>query len=393
MRQAPTDSVEAAIEAFLCSAEGQAQLATVGDEMEGWEEDEGWGEGKEDADEDVDEEGEEMAMDEHALAELFELRCRLELEEEKTYPAKARLEQAFLGLGEPLPVNEDSQSAAAAAAAVSAAGPGVVRLRGALKDDLAVELREFVLAQLRDVRGRRQAERAVQLGLMVEERLSNVLAADQRWDLRLPMRSVVRRAMAELLGDGSPLGDALHLVTGGDEAELWELSAMVSAPGALSQVVHADCDGAPAPALLHTVFVALQDVSREHGPTRFVPGTHSDSVAYGRFEARGDVTGLSLGDVAASPPLSYTSLLRRGEASLYDGRILHCGSANTAKASSESDGLRVMFYMTFRHASQPQTASNPAARSLLTRYDGRVSLGMLRDTAHGFSGYRSGGLK
>ena len=328
----------------------------------------------------------DATMDEEAL---FELRCRRELDDEATYPEKARLEQAYLGVGQPLPLDDESQSAAAAAAAVSAAGPGVVRMRGVLEDQLAVELRGFILAQLREVRRLVQTEGGAPQGGMAETRLSNVLAADQRWDLRLPMRSVVRRAIAEMLGHGSPLGEALHLVTGGAKAELWELSAMVSAPGAPSQIMHADCDGAPAPALLHTVFVALQDVTSEHGPTRFVPGTHSDEASYGRFEAKGDVTGLSSED---GPPLSYTSLLMRGEASLYDGRILHCGSANTAVASSDSDGLRVMFYMTFRHASQPETASNPAARSLLTRYDGRVSLGMLRDPLHGFDGYWSGGL-
>jgi hypothetical protein len=36
--------------------------------------------------------------------------------------------------------------------------------------------------------------------------------------------------------------------------------------------------------------------------------------------------------------------LSKGDAALYDGRLLHCGGAN------RSDKLRILFYVTFRHA-------------------------------------------
>ena len=78
-------------------------------------------------------------------------------------------------------------------------------------------------------------------------------------------------------------------------ATLWECAAIVSAPGAAPQILHADATHTPEP-LLVTAFVALQDVRREMGPTRFVRGTHTepgpaavlaDGDALGLADARG----------------------------------------------------------------------------------------------------------
>ena len=60
------------------------------------------------------------------------------------------------------------------------------------------------------------------------------------------------------------LGAAVAALVGGD-AQLWELAAIFSAPGAAPQVVHADAVWSPAPLLL-TAFVALQPVT-QHGQT------------------------------------------------------------------------------------------------------------------------------
>ena len=213
-------------------------------------------------------------------------------------------------------------------------------------------------------------------------------------------RSVVRRALEELFGAGAALGGAFEICSGGRDAELWELAAIVSAPGAAAQIMHADCDGHADGPLLHTAFVALQPVTRSLGPTRFVPRTHSDPVAYEAVCAKGDVTGLVGGvDVAAGADsvLSYVGILSTGDAQMYDGRILHCGGPNTdddatARAAGATDGLRVQFYTTFRHADREDAEGNPAARSLLTRYSGRVTLGMLRDGRQGggFDGFFAG---
>ena len=60
------------------------------------------------------------------------------------------------------------------------------------------------------------------------------------------------------------LGAAVAALVGGN-AQLWELAAIFSAPGAAPQVVHADAVWSPAPLLL-TAFVALQPVT-QHGQT------------------------------------------------------------------------------------------------------------------------------
>ena len=194
--------------------------------------------------------------------------------------------------------------------------------------------------------------------------------------------------------------------------------------------MHADTDFVPGPGLLHTTFIALQPVTRALGPTRFLPGTHAAAAPHAALEAMGDVTGLRRTRDAPPPP-SFVSLLSTGDASLYDGKILHCGGANSwrqpswrepsrgkqrgsatyfferrrhpsgrqpsllaaadrgrrsvrrrrapseASQQSSGDGMRVLFYMTFRHAAHPE-AFDPA-RSILAKYDGRVKLGMLRD--------------
>ena len=43
-------------------------------------------------------------------------------------------------------------------------------------------------------------------------------------------------------------------------------------------------------------------------------------------------------------PLSHVGCMDAGDAAFYDGRLLHCGGAN------RSDQLRMLFYVTFRHA-------------------------------------------
>ena len=368
--------------AFGTSIEGQieASLSNMKDEDQGnsaWNFDCLTDEGTGDDDDDDDDWIENERFEQELLDEL-------------SYPAKALAEQSFLGPGEPLQVHKESQSAKALAAAMSEGGQGVVRLEHVLSKPLAAELREFAISEM--CQARHQAKQDGGQMIHREVRLSSVLAPEVRWDVRLPMKGVVRRALRELLAEDAPLGGAFAIACGGEDAELWELSAMISAPGAASQIIHADCDGAPNPALLYTCFVALQPVTRALGPTRWLPTTHSDSAVHGAVNAHGDVTVLSDANGGAAPPLSYVGLLDTGDASLYDGRILHCGGTNSADGPDDGDGLRVLFYMTFRRPNVPNAESNPAARSILTRYDGRVTLGMLRDAEHGFDGYFWGGL-
>ena len=107
------------------------------------------------------------------------------------------------------------------------------------------------------------------------------------------------------------------------------------------QVVHADAVWSAAPLLL-TAFVALQPVTREMGPTRFLPRTHSTPAPAATVRAA-DATQLPGPPNARAPP-SRVALLDCGDAALYDGRLLHCGGAN------RSDRRRLLFYLTFRSA-------------------------------------------
>ena len=77
-----------------------------------------------------------------------------------------------------------------------------------------------------------------------------------------------------------------------------------------------------------------------------------------------------------------------GEATLYDGRMLHAGSAHHGPhaATLEEDAVRVLFYATFRRARADPELGNDAAHSLLDRYRGRFRLADLRPshrTGHG----------
>ena len=190
----------------------------------------------------------------------------------------------------------------------------------------------------------------------------------------------------------------------GLDAELWELAAVVSAPGAAPQVVHSDTvvesgrarGSVPSPPCLYTCFVALQDVTSDLGPTRFFPGTHlPQSGAHAALEEQPF-------ELLKSTP-AFDAEVPCGTCTLYDGRLLHAGGANSAvptppssqdrrkapdadyysmssmrsnaKTANEeasvagegtsNDGYRVLFYATFKVAdADASLAANEAAHSI-----------------------------
>jgi hypothetical protein len=73
-----------------------------------------------------------------------------------------------------------------------------------------------------------------------------------------------------------------------------------------------------------TALVALHDIEKHMGPTRFVLSTHSGfkgEASHNLLENDKSVDGR--GTVAARTGPSVLSLLKDGEASLFDSRILH----------------------------------------------------------------------
>ena len=327
---------------------------------------------------------------------------------------RAAAEQSYLGAGEPLPCSTATTGAEIAAELSTS---GVVRLSGALSEATAAELRQFIVVELETAKAvvaKQDAAAAaakqalgIELPSSVEDgSFSKVLAPDgeaaaqsgsspakaARWDLRLPMAPIVRKALRELFGDDRCLGDAVSCVAGGSTAALWELAALISSPGAVAQVVHADTRWSGSP-ILFSAFVAVQPISRALGPTRFLPHTHTDEEAHAALESQGDVTGLasvSEGERpwrqrgstdGSTPPRSFVALLQTGDVVVYDGRTFHCGGANRRsvdEGSDDTDGLRIIFYATFRHAGRLADAAaydDPARRSILAEYAGRHTLG------------------
>lgn len=146
------------------------------------------------------------------------------------------------------------------------------------------------------------------------------------------------------------LGDALQEMLGNDgtlrrlfenlvtlDGELYELAAVITGPGSDRQMIHPDLPyqvNAP----LYVIFLALQDVTVSMGPTSFLLRTNT-SYENAIFSS-GDMERKDQQLLTAECRLST---LRKGDAVLFDARILHCGNANVSLTT------RVLFNFSFRN--------------------------------------------
>jgi hypothetical protein len=183
---------------------------------------------------------------------------------------------------------------------------GVVRVDGVLSLATAAALRTFILEELdREIsnsntaasssassssgqEGDGSAGAAFSSVLSPRDSVSSLVQQTQqtqqtqspppttRWDLRLPMAPPVRAALTELLfnddaaatssssssSSSSVVGASLEKLAGsiGLDAEVWELAALVSKPGAAPQTIHSDTLWSDEP-VLYTCFVSLQDTT------------------------------------------------------------------------------------------------------------------------------------
>ena len=145
-----------------------------------------------------------------------------------------------------------------------------------------------------------------------------------------PLEALLRAAVA------GPIGRVLEDTLGRD-AELYELTAIASDPGATEQYLHADATfDAGAPLKVVTLFLALHDIlDLDMGPTRFSVMTHHpscfspDNVWLPPPDAWSRPDPLAHKKLAASPPAPV--LLAAGDAALMFSTTWHGGGGNTSK--------------------------------------------------------------
>lgn len=313
----------------------------------------------------------------------------------------ADTEREFLGPGDVLPYSESAADAIFELCAAN--GAGLARLGPTLSPRTAEALRVYILKRLRDATQHTGDSRLSEVMTATAAEGMGAPSTKVRWDLRLPMSTEVVDALREMLTGHSALGETLEAAAGGREAELWELGALISSPGAVAQIVHADVQWEPRP-YIHTTFVALQPISRDLGPTRFVPYTHARPDLHDAHRSHGDARALSeepllhwhawiaagRPDQTKRVPLpSQVGLLNTGDATVYDARLFHAGGANSfsahgavddtgvGAAASPCDGYRILFYLTLRGAERVDYVD--PTRTLLEEYRGCYTLGRLRD--------------
>jgi len=235
---------------------------------------------------------------------------------------------------------------------------GVVRIDNVLSADLADQMREYVLKLRQDSLDQVEAGTVKQT-----DRFADVLLRSNRCDLKIPL--------GDKMSDGTPTPviAALHHVLCQsavkdlietvltDQAVLYELSCLISDPGSQRQVMHPDnpmIPGREEPTLL-TCFIALQDVDINMGPTVYMPRTNTETIHEAfKDETVAEGESESPKDKLLRTKKTVLGTLTKGCCSIYDSRLLHCGSANRGKDS------RAIFYFSFRN---PAVAypGNPAS--------------------------------
>jgi len=232
---------------------------------------------------------------------------------------------------------------------------GVARINSVLSDATVASLLDYINALLEESQNpTRMAADMEERELYAQQtRFSDVLGKLNRWDMLLPLEESpeVMQALYELLIDDDDdsdntamLADTIRSILG-PAPQLYELGTLISDPGSERQLLHADYNYQPdftpvvPPAL--TCFVALQDIAQSMGPTTFLPQSatarhHQEILADDNENPSADSSLL-----ATSP--NQLNTLGRGDCSIYNPMLLHCGGAN------RSDQRRVIFYFSFKN--------------------------------------------
>jgi len=254
---------------------------------------------------------------------------------------------------------------------------GVLRIDQALTPELADELREYVLQQqifaatktdenlessqaFYGVENQRKSRCDLQLSL-----LRGGYEADGNANMS-GQKHILADALQELLGEDGTLRFIYEeLVT--LKGEFYEMAAIITDPGSTRQKIHPDLpfkDHSP----LYVIFLALQDVNESMGPTSFLLRTHT---------AKGNDTFKDQSQEVRDEQLSTAdcriSTLKKGDAVLFDARILHCGNANDLENGSN----RALFNFSFRN---PKISGDLGYKgSIRPGYAQAMSLGDISD--------------
>lgn len=260
---------------------------------------------------------------------------------------------------------------------------GVLRINNVLSPQLADQVRAHVLQQqelakrfteqhpelatsLYGVEPTRTARCDLQLSLIRDEDDENSSASSND--------NVVVDALAELLG---PQGTLRHVYENlvSTEGDFYELAAIITDPGSKRQQIHPDLPFQD-PAPLYVIFLALQDVTEDMGPTSFLLKTHKSN----EYSSAGAT--LKSKDEILKKADCYVSTLSKGDCVLFDARILHCGNANASSTT------RAMFNFSFRNPKIEGNLGYPG--SIRPGYCGKLTLG---DITTALDSYQKGETK
>jgi len=181
----------------------------------------------------------------------------------------------------------NTQGAVAAQWAAALKADGVIRVNACLTKDAAAALRTHVLHELaaskEDILAARVGAREVMgqelerpyrddylLSLLAPPRPTTTDDVNNTDDVSPAAGHPMAAALNELFGDAGKLRSLYELIVT-KQGLLYEMAVMVTTPGADRQMVHADMPYQREPPL-YSIFVALQDVEFDMGPTVFLKG-------------------------------------------------------------------------------------------------------------------------
>ena len=308
-----------------------------------------------------------------------------------SYAKKKRRGKKASGFSAPFAAESQAEKDAAARWR-SLKKDGILKIEGACAPATASLLREYV------VEGVDKARRAVEAASdPADESMKRFHATTEQ-----PSRSffkprlddpTIHAGLNELLREDSKLGDLFALACGGDDAVFYDYNALRTEPGCARQPVlwrrpvfditmaslrwRADLATTPPPRRrrdafprnarrppphaiaaiggtqvhfdtpfqetppLFTAFVALQTVTAAMGATLFLPGTHLRCPSRCEFDA--SRSGTERRDAMLRAADARYALLEPGDVTIFDMRLLHCGTKNLVADA----GGRTRYFLNF----------------------------------------------